>query len=183
MKNWNDFSKAARNYTVPGQNIIYADKEGNIGWRPAVKVPIRNGGSTMVPLPGETSEYDWKGFVDYNNMPYLLNPDEGIIATANNKTIPDTFPYYVSGLWHDRSRFDRINELLSKRNGLDVLDMAEIQNDVNSPFARYLKPYLLSALSTADLKDDNNKEALTYLSEWNGDFSSKSIGALSLIHI
>ena len=178
MKNWNDFSKAARNYTVPGQNIIYADKEGNIGWRPAVKVPIRNGGSTMVPLPGETSEYDWKGFVDYNKMPYLLNPDEGIIATANNKTIPDTFPYYVSGLWHDRSRFDRINALLSNRNGFDVLDMAEIQNDVTSPFARYITPYLLSALSTADLKVDNNKEALTYLSEWNGDFSSKSIGAL-----
>ena len=71
MKNWNNFSQAARNYTVPGQNIIYADKEGNIGWRPAVKVPIRNGGSTMGPLPGETSEYDWKGFDQIDKLVFL----------------------------------------------------------------------------------------------------------------
>ncbi|MQG38836.1 MAG: penicillin acylase family protein [SAR202 cluster bacterium] len=178
MQDWHDFSQATKDYTVPGQNIIYADKQGNIGWRPAARVPIRKGGSMLVPLPGETNKYDWKGFVDFKNMPYLFNPDEGIIITANNRTIPNEFPYYVSGLWHERSRFDRINELLSNRDSLDIIDMAEIQNDVNSPFARFIKPYLLNALMNADLNNDNYKQAISHLSQWNGDFNSQSTGAL-----
>lgn len=178
MKNWTDFSQAASNYTVPGQNIIYADKEGNIGWRPAARIPIRKGGEMMVPLPGETSEYDWQGFVDYSKMPYLFNPADGIIATANNRTIARDFPYYVSGLWHDKSRYDRIIELLTDKTDLTPLDMSKIQNDVISPFAREMKNYFVSAVADIPLVEENHSIAFAHLSRWEGDFSSQSIGAI-----
>ena len=114
MKNWNDFSKALKNFGVPGQNIVYADTSGNIGWRPAVYVPIRKEGFSMVPRPGEDTTYTWAGKIPYGKMPYLYNPSNGYIATANNKTISDEFPYYISGLWADPSRAARINNLLGR---------------------------------------------------------------------
>ena len=112
MKNWDDFTSAVKRFGVPGQNIVYADADGNIGWRPAVFVPLRKEGFSMVPRPGHKKEYDWAGKVPFGKMPYLFNPDKGYIATANNRTIGDEFPYYISGLWADPSRGDRINDLL-----------------------------------------------------------------------
>ena len=140
MENWRDFSEAVSRFTVPGQNIIYADTKGNIGWRPAVRIPKRKGGETLVPLPGETSEYDWKGFVKSSAMPRLFNPPTGIIVTANHRTIPDNSPYYVSSLWHEKSRHDRISELLDGRSNLTVDDMTAIQQDVVSPFGQDIAP-------------------------------------------
>ena len=114
MKNWKDFSDAARNFGVPGQNIVYADVNGNIGWRPAVFIPKREEGFSMVPRPGDDPKYDWRGKIPFEKMPFLYNPEAGFISTANNRTIDDNFPYYISGLWADPSRADRIKELLSK---------------------------------------------------------------------
>ena len=71
-------------------------------------VPIRREGFSMMPRPGNNSEYDWSGKVPYKEMPFLYNPESGIISTANNKTIDDKFPYYISGLWADPSRAKRI---------------------------------------------------------------------------
>ena len=99
-KNWTDFSNALKHYGVPGQNIVYADVEGNIGWRPAVFLPIRKEGYSLIPRPGDDPNYDWSGRVPYKEMPYLFNPPKGYIATANNKTIGDSFPYYILSLIH-----------------------------------------------------------------------------------
>ncbi len=107
MKDWNDFSNALSKFGVPGQNIVYADIDGNIGWRPAVYIPIRKAGFSMVPRPGWNSTYDWDGMVPYEDMPFMYNPESGYIATANNRTIDMNFPYYISGLWADPSRASR----------------------------------------------------------------------------
>ncbi|MBH30449.1 MAG: hypothetical protein CMG71_00470 [Candidatus Marinimicrobia bacterium] len=178
MKNWSDFSEAVSHYTVPGQNIVYADRAGNVGWRPAVRIPIRKGGNTLVPLPGETSEYDWQGFLKASDLPYLFNPDEGFIATANNQTIPNDFPHYVSSLWHDKSRHQRIVEMVGDRTDLTIENMAEIQNDVVSPFGREISKQFIQVLTNSPLKHENHRIALRHLSEWDGDFSSGSAGAL-----
>ena len=179
MKNWHDFSEAVARFTVPGQNIIYADIKGNIGWRPAVRIPKRKGGETLVPLPGETSEYDWKGFIRSSAMPWLFNPSAGVIATANNRTFSDDFPYYVSSLWHEKSRYDRISELLEGRSDLTVDDMAAIQQDVVSPFGRDIAPYFIKVFENETVEKGSNLQyAINVLGEWAGGFESESVGGL-----
>ena len=175
-KNWNDFSRALKDFGVPGQNIIYADVHGNIGWRPAVFLPIRKEGSSLIPRPGHNSEYDWNGRVPYKEMPYLLNPKKGYIATANNKTIGDTFPYYISGLWADPSRAQQIIKRLDTLDAANVEDMKSIQLDYTSLFAREITPLLLS-VKTGD-ETGKHKEAINILENWDFVESPESKGAL-----
>tara|TARA_Y100000294_G_scaffold30987_2_gene26162 strand:- start:5862 stop:8108 length:2247 start_codon:yes stop_codon:yes gene_type:complete len=179
MENWREFSEAVSRFTVPGQNIIYADTKGNIGWRPGVRIPKRKGGETLVPLPGETSEYDWKGFVKSSALPRLYNPPTGIIATANHRTIPDNSPYYVSSLWHEKSRHDRISELLDGRSNLTVDDMIAIQQDVVSPFGQNIAPYFIKAFENETVEENSNLHyAINVLGEWTGGFEPESVGGL-----
>jgi penicillin amidase len=138
------FLNAVKNFGVPGQNIVYADVFGNIGWRPAVYVPIRKEGSSLIPRPGHDPDYDWEGRVPYKEMPYIFNPESGYIATANNKTIDDTFPYYISGLWADPSRAQQIVSRLDTLSMASVDDMKSVQLDYTSLFAKEITPYFYS---------------------------------------
>ena len=87
-KNWSDFTSAVKNYGVPGQNIVYADVEGNIGWRSAVYIPIRKQGSSLIPRPGDDPSYDWQGRVPYSEMPFLYNPESGYICLLYTSPSP-----------------------------------------------------------------------------------------------
>ncbi|MFQ6673181.1 MAG: penicillin acylase family protein [Fidelibacterota bacterium] len=189
IKNWNDFTEAAKNFSVPGQNVVYADTAGNIGWRLFARIPIRKGGSSLVPVPGTSSQWDWKGYVPFEEMPYLLNPPSGIIITANNKVVGDSFPYYVSSFWEDPSRADRIGELLNERTNMTVEDMKATQLDVVSPFARKVARYFVEAFkrpsgeassrdqpSGADY-DKDVQTAVGLLVNWDGDHSPASPAA------
>ena len=176
IKNWDDFSDAVKTFSVPGQNIIYADINGNIGWRPAVKIPIRKNAKNLLPRPGEDSAYDWNGFVPFNEMPFLLNPKKGFIATANNKTIDDSFPYYISNQWASPSRIKRIEEMLKDKTATNLDYMQEIQMDQKSHLALEIVNHLLKTKS-----NDNNKwlnKGHNILSEWDFIESPNSKGAL-----
>ena len=176
IKNWDDFSDAVKTFSVPGQNIIYADINGNIGWRPAVKIPIRKNAKNLLPRPGEDSAYDWNGFVPFNEMPFLLNPKKGFIATANNKTIDDSFPYYISNQWASPSRIKRIEEMLKDKTSTNLDYMQEIQMDQKSHLALEIVNHLLKTKS-----NDNNKwlnKGHNILSEWDFIESPNSKGAL-----
>src|SRR5690606_24352472 len=114
--NWTEFKEALRYFTVPGQNFVYADVDGNIGYVCAAKLPLRNNPSPTLIYDGTTDQFDWKGFVPYDEMPKLFNPPQNYIASANNKTV-ENFPYHISNIWEPSSRIDRITELLnSKKN-------------------------------------------------------------------
>ena len=176
MKNWGDFTAAARNFGVPGQNIVYADTSGNIGWRPAVYVPKRKEAFSMVPRPGHLKKYDWNGKIPFEKMPFLYNPDELFISTANNRTIDDNFPYYISGLWADPSRADRIREMLEGKRLLDVGDMEKIQLDYTSNLAIDALPHILK-IDKEGLSDGQLK-TLEYLKAWGGKEDVESRGAL-----
>ncbi|MCF7824065.1 MAG: penicillin acylase family protein [Candidatus Marinimicrobia bacterium] len=167
-RNWNDFSSAVSKFWIPGQNMIYADLEGNIGWRPAVALPLRAKGTGLVPLPGDDPQWDWQGFVPFDEMPYLFNPDQGYIATANNKTIGDEFPYYISAYWEPPARANRINEMLRvPGKKYDVNDMQAIQMDVLSDHARDLTPYFVELLATSDRSQANYQAAYDALINWD----------------
>ncbi len=180
MKNWDDFTNAVKDFGVPGQNIVYADIEGNIGWRPAVFIPIRREGFSMLPRPGNNSFYDWKGKVPFNEMPFLYNPKKGFISTANNKIIGDEFPFYISGLWADQSRVKRLNDYLEGGNDFVSLDMKELQLDYTSEFSKTI----LKFLKKYDIKieDPGHRDIIDIMLRWDGVESPESIGAL-LFHV
>ena len=176
MKDWNDFSNALKNFGVPGQNIVYADVDGNIGWRPAVYIPIRKEGFTMIPRPGHKKEYTWKGKIPFEDMPFLFNPEKGFIATANNKTIGNEFPYYISGHWADPSRAKRINKVLNDIKQATVSDMKKLQLDYHSNFASTLVPNILKHLDSNSVY--GHKEVYFALKNWDYVESPESVGAL-----
>ena len=176
MKNWEDFTNGVKKFGVPGQNIVYADVDGNIGWRPAVYIPIRKMGYSMVPRPGWDPTYDWEGRVPFEEMPFLLNPKKGFISTANNKTIDDSFPYYISGLWADPSRASRINDLLSTDKKMTLKDMKEIQLDLTSNFSKEILPHILDRGHT--VTGAGAKRAIKFLRNWDHEESIDSEATL-----
>lgn len=165
-KNWNEFKDAVKNFTVPGQNFVYGDKDGNIGYIAAAKLPIRNSQSPSLIFDGTTDTYDWKGFVPYEQMPKLFNPSENYIASANNKTVKN-FPYHISNLWEPPSRIERIKELLDSKSVHSKEDFKKYQNDFYSKHAEDIVPFILSAFENVKIKDKNLKSSLTLLENWN----------------
>ncbi len=172
-ENWDDFKSALRYFTVPGQNFIYADVNGNIGYVCAARLPIRNNTSPSLIYDGSTSESDWKGFVPYEEMPKLFNPPQEFIATANNKT-SSGFKYHISNIWEPSSRIERIVELLNSRQHHSVEDFKKYQLDFISPYAREIIPYVLRAFENAKINDKNLKTTIELLENWNYELSASS---------
>ncbi len=175
---WSTFSHAVEKFGVPGQNICYADTSGNIGWRPAVKIPIRKNAENPVPRPGSNKDYDWQGYVPFDEMPYLYNPSSGYIATANNKTIGDEFPHYISNFWLHPSRVERIIERLEEEVHIDVHEVKDIQNDIVSVFARTLSPWISELATHIPVDEHNALTAKRMLEHWDGTESVGSPAAL-----
>lgn len=165
-KNWNEFKNAVKNFTVPGQNFVYGDKEGNIGFIAAAKLPIRNSQNPSLVFDGTTDANDWKGFVPYEQMPKLYNPVENYIATANNKTVKN-FPYHISNLWEPPSRIERIKELLESKQIQSKEDFKKYQNDFFSKHAEDIVPFVLSAFENVKIKDKNLNASLSLMKNWN----------------
>ena len=110
--NWQEFTAALRDFKVPMQNCVYADTEGNIGFYAAGLVPIRKHGNGAVPVPGSTDDFDWTGFIPFDDLPHSFNPPSGIIATANGRIVPDNYPYFITAKWEAPFRTARIFQLL-----------------------------------------------------------------------
>lgn len=179
-KNWNDFTNAIRHFRSVSQNIAYADVEGNIGLYSAVGIPIRKGNPMMI-NPGWTTEYDWQGLVPFERQPHSFNPEEGYIASANNKTVKENYPYYISYWYEMPWRYNRITKLLKQKEKLSVEDFKTIQTDQISELALIWKPLLLHAIERIIEGDSNSlnsyKDIYTLLKDWDGSYSSESIAA------
>lgn len=165
-KNWSEFKSAVEEFNVPGQNFVYADDQGNIGYVFGGALSIRSNNTTTFLFDGSTSENDWKGFVSRNELPYLFNPSQNYIATANNKVIKD-FKYHITNLWEPSSRIERITELLQSRSIHALKDYMRYQTDIYSPYAKTIVPYILLAFENVEVKDKNLKQSLELLDEWN----------------
>ena len=165
--NWNEFQEGLREFTVPAQNFIYADDQGNIGYWLAACVPIRKRLNPLTPSPGWTNDYDWTGFVPFEKLPHVFNPREEYLATANNKIVDDSYPYYLSDLWEPPSRVMRIEEILKRKEKFSVEDFQSMQKDVVSPHARETVPFILRAFEGVSSTEDQVKTALTYLRNWD----------------
>lgn len=161
------FVGALQYYVAPEQNIVYADKNGTIGYYAPGRVPLRderNVARGIVPAPGWKAGYDWVGTIPYSELPRRHNPESGIIATANEKIVEEYYPHYIASEWALPYRGDRIRTLLQARDDHDVESMARIQMDVRSTVAADLLPVMLRlAGERIDL------EIVTALTSWDRD--------------
>jgi len=171
--NWEEFREALRQWPAPAQNFVYADVEGNIGYQMAGLVPVRAKGQGLVPSPGWTGEYDWKGFVPFDELPSVLNPPTHYVATANNKIVDDDYAHFLGAEYLDRYRIQRIVELLKAREKHSLEDFRSIQGDVYSIPGRELAQHLLG-LQPAD---QDARRALNFLRVWDCQLSPDSVAA------
>ncbi len=110
---WPSFRAAWRSFVGPMTNIVYADDSGTIGFIAPGLVPIRGKGEGWMPAPGWTGEYDWQGFIPFDKLPSAVNPPSGHFVSANNKIVPDSYPYFLSRDWDLPNRAERIEALLA----------------------------------------------------------------------
>ena len=165
-RNWDEFQAAAEDFHSPQQNIVYADTTGTIGFIAPARVPIRKSGDGRLPVPGWSGEFDWQGTIPFADLPKQVNPPNQRVIAANNKIVPDSYPYFLAADWPDPFRAQRIETLLdaSDRASTSVEDSQSIQQDARSLAARALLPLLLKAQP----QTDRAREALDILANWDG---------------
>ena len=172
-KTWEEFREACNYSNIPGENMIWADKEGNIGWQAVGIAPIRNGFSGLVPIPGDGS-HEWDGYLPIVEKPSEYNPERGFIATANQNVTPKEYKNWnaIGYSWSDPYRGDRVNEFLNKDNELNIEKMKILQVDVTSLPAKILVTFL----NKIPLKESED-EIKRKLFNWDYKLSPNSIAA------
>jgi penicillin amidase len=147
-QNWQEFEQAMPRWKVPSENIVYADRDGNIGEHSTGLAPLRKNWTGLLPVP-EAGGYEWQGFVPNAELPHSYNPASGFVASANHKMIPENYPYAVGFQWASPERFLRISEVIAgaakSAHKLSLRDMEDLQNDVVSLPARELQGILKPA--------------------------------------
>ncbi len=156
-KDWDSFKKGLENFKVPAQNFVYADIYGNIAYRGNGLIPIRSKGDGLLPVPGWNDQYEWKGFIPYDQLPTVMNPKQGFLATANNKVVDNSYPYFLSYEWAPPYRATSITESLKGRKNLTLQDVISIQTNWNNLQARKLAPILEIALKSVNFDNLNEK--------------------------
>ncbi|MGZ5416172.1 MAG: penicillin acylase family protein [Nocardioides sp.] len=149
---WDDFRAAAALFASPSQNMVYADREGHIGYQAPGLIPIRkSGNSGHYPAEGWLSSDDWTDkYVPFESLPTMFDPEDGYVATANQAVIGQDYPFHLGDSWAYGYRSERIVELIERKDKLSVEDMSAIQLDERNGFAPTLVPYLLNILMPSE---------------------------------
>ncbi|WP_134006304.1 penicillin acylase family protein [Kribbella sp. VKM Ac-2566] len=158
-QNWTQFRAAAQQFQVPSQNLVYADTDGHIGYQAPGLIPIRTTGRGDWPVPGWDPKYAWKGYVPFDALPSEFDPADGIIVTANQAVVPNTYTYYLTNSWDYGYRSQQILDRIKAAGKLDANAMASIQLDTKSKAAEMLVPYLLR-ISIDDAFDKQGQDVL-----------------------
>lgn len=164
-KDWEEFKEALNYFHAPAQNFVMADQEGNIGYRANGKIPIRAKGEGLIPAPGWDKDYQWQGYIPFEELPSLYNPIEGFISTANNRAVSSDYPYHISHEWAPPYRAASIRESLVNAKGLTAQDMKDLQYSTANLQAALLLPLLKEDLFSASW-EEREAEALEILYSW-----------------
>jgi len=162
---WTEFRAALAGFKAPEQNWIYADVDGNIGYQMSGAVPVRRSGNGLLPTPGWTDEGKWERYLDFEQLPWTLNPPEGFIVTANNRVIGPEYPYLITTNWDLGYRAERIRELILAGGGgrFSADDVRRMQMDTVDAFARWAKEIAAKAAG-----DVSRPDVASALHEWSG---------------
>jgi penicillin G amidase len=171
---WEDFRAAVHDaWVCPGQNMVYADVDGNIGYQLTGLYPIRRQGDGTVPVPGWTDEYEWEGWIPFDDLPRAFNPEDGFICTANNKMHDEGYPHLLGRDFLPPFRARRIAQMITARETHDRRSFAQMQVDTTLLPAADIVPYLTGV----EPQDDRQKGAIALLAEWDHDVAAGSAGA------
>jgi penicillin amidase len=185
---WEEFQGGVKAFAVPGQNFVFADVHGNIGYWCGARIPIRNGRHSVLPVPGWDPAAEWKGFIPFAQMPHRYNPPSGYIASANNKLVDDAYPYHISDLWEPSSRIERLNDVLGGKGDIfTIKDFERLQNDTYSHYAQGMVPYILAAIRDSIAAFPEGGPVFEYFRNWNAEFGkddiATSIFQVYLVHL
>jgi penicillin amidase len=160
-QNWDQFRQAASYFAVPAQNIVFADIDGNIAYQTPGNIPIRLPGAlSNYPLPGWTNEYEWQGYIPFDQLPSAYNPPEGYIVTANNEVVGSSYPYFLGDDWDYGFRAARIVDLIKNAPGpIDAAYIQKMHGDDYNASAAYMIP-LLMQLSLTDAQQTTVRDLL-----------------------
>jgi penicillin G amidase len=147
-----EFRAALADFHSPEQNVVFADREGHIGFVAAGRVPVRRKifAAGLLPAPGWTGEYDWTGTLSFDQLPQSRDPEVGWIATANNKIVGDDYPHFIAARWPDEVRYRRIAEMLQAKPRFGVADFEAMQQDTLSAPLRDLVQSWLPQVKDVD---------------------------------
>ena len=165
-----EFREALRGWLYPTQNIVYTDRQENIGYSFPGNIPIRAKGNGAVPAPGWTGEYEWTGYIPYEELPHLFNPKPGYIASANNRVVDDGYPYWVSPDYCTSGRARRIVELIEEKGKLSVEDIKAMHMDQVSILARET----MGRVADIESNDPELAPLFQLFQNWDGELSLDS---------
>lgn len=171
-QSWEEFRKACAYFRIPGENMIWADAAGNIGWQAVGITPVRKNWNGLFPVPGD-GRYEWDGFLPIEALPHTLNPPQDYFATANEFNVPDDYPFRVGFRWAEPFRFARLSEVLGGDRKMTLADMIRLQLDELSIPARTLVPFLKGLRSS----DPRVQRALEMLRDWDFVLDQGSVTA------
>jgi penicillin G amidase len=167
-QNWGEFRETMKGIWGPGQNIVYADVDGNIGYILGAHVPIRKKGRGEVPVPGDTDDYEWAGYIPFDQLPQVFNPESGLIVTANARVTGPNYKPYITDHWEEPYRTARIFDLLRDKRDLQPEDMLNIETDTYSYPHLFLAEQLVAAAKVAPPKDPRAQKLIQEAKNWNG---------------
>ena len=184
-QNWTEFLTAIGRFAGPGQNFVYADADGNIGYHATGRLPVRTKCAGDVPVDGASGECEWAGTVPFEQLPQAFNPPSGIIATANQNPFPsqdaaakpagakstvakEAAPFLVNGNFAPPYRVKQIRALLASRAKWQPEDMLHVQTDVYSAFHQFLAKQIVTAWDRKKANSQPNADAIAELRKWDG---------------
>jgi penicillin amidase len=173
-QNWQEFLAAMRGVAGPAQNAVYADVDGNIGMVVAAWVPVRKSGDGSVPAPGTSDDFEWTGYIPFAELPQVLNPPDGVIATANARVVGPGYKHFLTDRWYTPYRTARIYELLQQRSKLRPSDCIEIQADIHSRPHQTLAGQLYEAAKKRAPRDARVRVVLDHIPRWDGRAEASS---------
>jgi len=173
-RSWQEFLDACSYSRIPAENMVWADRDGNIGYQAVGIAPQRPNWSGLVPVPGD-GRYEWDGFLPIKALPHVLNPEKGFYNTSNEYQIPRGWPYKdaLHYSWADPYRAQSVAECLSSGRRFTVADMVELQNNDLSIPARSLVPLLRDV----EISNPHVQQAASRLLHWNDVLDKDSVEA------
>ena len=172
-QNWEEFRRAFSLLDAPGQNVVYADVDGNIGYQTTGKVPIRVGDGTL-PVSGTDNAHEWTSYIPFDKLPSIYNPPSGIIATANGRITPDNYPNSISMEWEAPWRTARIYHVLESGRQFSAADMLALQTDIHSEAVLFAAERFVYAVDHASKPSARAKQAADLMRSWDGRMQAAS---------